>query len=715
MPGKTSSVGFWWVGIALLVFAAGGVIFLGLPQIAIPKFRSVQAEWIPSEAYLLDRNGEVIHEQRVDFSARRKPWVPLNSFSPALLKAIVAAEDRRFYLHGGVDWRAMAAAAWGTLGGHKRGASTITMQLAALLDQRLAMHGGGRSIRQKLGQISTARSLERRWSKDEILEAYLNRVRFRGELEGVPATALSLFGKQASGLDEAESALLAAILPSPNAGSARIARRACAVAKSAAFPVNCSDLERRAEMALSHANRPPPSIALAPHLARQLLKKRGESVRTTLSAPVQRRAIQALEQQLQGLKVRNVRDGAALVVDNRSGEVLAYVGSAGATSRAGQVDGVRARRQAGSTLKPFLYAVALEKRYLTAASILEDSPLNLETRTGLYVPQNYDRNFKGRVSVRTALAASLNIPAIRTLMMVGLESFHERLWNLGYKGLTEDGEYYGYSLALGSAEVSLWEQVNAFRSLANGGRISPLRWLAGAAPGESRLLIDPRAAYIVGNILSDRSSRALSFGLDNPLTTRYWTAVKTGTSKNMRDNWCIGYSERYTVGVWMGNFEGDAMHDVSGVTGAAPAWLEIMNSLHADLPSQPPSPPEGVIGRHIHYADGLEPERQEWFIAGTETAEVAIPDPATRPPRIESPADGMIVALDPDIPVQNQKLVFRARPARSGTLFLLDDRPMGSAENPVKWPPQPGAHVLKLQDSRGRTLDAVKFLVRGIR
>ncbi|WP_367026598.1 penicillin-binding protein 1C [Methylococcus sp. ANG] len=703
----------WLMGIALLILSAVAVVFVSLPEASIPEFQTVKAEWIPSEAYLLDRNGEVIHEQRVDFSARRKPWVPLNSFSPALLKAIVAAEDRRFYDHRGVDWQAMAAAAWGTLGGHKRGASTITMQLAALLDQRLAMHGGGRSIRQKLGQITAARSLERRWNKGEILEAYLNRVRFRGELEGVPATALGLFGKEASGLDEAESALLAAILPSPNAGAARIARRACAIAQPAAFPVDCGDLERRAEVALTHANRPPPSTALASHLARRLLKKRGEKVRTTLSAPVQRRAIEALEQQLQGLKARNVRDGAALVVDNRSGEVLAYVGSAGPSSRARQVDGVRARRQAGSTLKPFLYALALEKRYLTAASILDDSPLNLETRTGLYVPQNYDRNFKGRVSVRTALAASLNIPAIRNLILVGLEPFHERLWNLGYKGLTQDGEYYGYSLALGSAEVSLWEQVNAFRALANGGLLSPLRWLASDEPGDARTLIDPRAAYIVGSILSDRSSRALSFGLDNPLTTRYWTAVKTGTSKNMRDNWCIGYSERYTVGVWVGNFEGDAMHDVSGVSGAAPAWLEIMNGLHADLPSQPPSPPEGVVGRRIRYADALEPERQEWFVAGTETAEVAVPDAPT--PRIETPADGMIVALDPDIPARNQKLVFRARPARIGTSFVLDEKPAGDAGNPVKWPPEPGNHVLKLKDSHGRIVDTVKFQVRGMR
>jgi penicillin-binding protein 1C len=180
----------------------------------------------------------------------------------------------------------------------------------------------------------------------------------------------------------------------------------------------------------------------------------GQRVRTTLSAPLQHLATDVLARQLGTLGEHNVRDGAAVVVDNSTGDVLAYVGSAGHASSAAAVDGAGAPRQAGSTLKPFLYALAFERRYLTTVSVLDDSPLNLETNSGLYVPQNYDREFVGLVSARTALASSLNVPAVRTLIVVGVEPFRDRLRELGYSGIDRDGEYYGYSLALGSAEVT---------------------------------------------------------------------------------------------------------------------------------------------------------------------------------------------------------------------------------------------------------------------
>ena len=295
-----------------------------------------------------------------------------------------------------------------------------------------------------------------------------------------------------------------------------------------------------------------------------------------------------MQDHLRGLALHNVRDGAALVVDNATGDVLAYVGSAGPASRARHVDGVRARRQAGSTLKPFLYQLALERRYLTNASLLDDSPLGLDTATGVYLPQNYDRDFKGPVSVRTALGSSLNVPAVRALVLVGVEAFRDRLNALGYAGISEDGEFYGYSLALGSAEVSLWEQVAAYRTLARGGLAAPLRLRANdPAQAPSRMLAAD-ATFLVTDILGDRAARVTTFGLDNNMNTAFWSAAKTGTSKDMRDNWCIGYTDRYTVGVWVGNFEGDSMRDVSGVTGAAPAWHDIMLALHARQRAQPP-------------------------------------------------------------------------------------------------------------------------------
>jgi penicillin-binding protein 1C len=706
-----------WIiaGLILIGLVPPGGLWLSSLLVRPPEFATVRARWTPSEAWLLDRYGEIIQTLRVDRSVRRLEWIPLAEISPALQRAIVLAEDRRFYRHVGVDFWAIAGAlADGFRQGRLRGASTLSMQTAALLDPSLGGRNG-RTTWQKVHQMAAALALERYWSKAEILETYFNLAGFRGELQGIVAAARGLFGKHPSGLSEAESVLLAALLPAPQTDLPRLQARASAIAGLGMFHVEHRVLESLAVTALGRAPAWETDANLAPHLARRFLKKPGQCLRTTLDAHWQRVALDALRQQLAGLGGRNVRDGAAVVVDNGSGEILAYVGSAGADSRAPGVDGAAARRQAGSTLKPFLYGLALERRYLTAASILQDSPVNLETTTGLYIPQNYDRDFKGPVSVRTALASSLNVPAVRTLILVGVERLRDRLRDLGYEGLTESGEYYGFSLALGSAEVSLAEQVNAYRVLASGGLWSPLRLFEEAPAGEARRVMSPEAAFIVADILGDGAGRAVTFGLDSPLATRYWTAAKTGTSKNMRDNWCIGFSRRYTVGVWVGNFEGDAMQGVSGVAGAAPAWLAIMNALHAKAPSPGPEPPPGVLGRDLHFNPRIEPPRREWFIAGTETTELRLVGSDGQRPRLESPPRGVIIALDPDIPARHQQIWFKARNG-SGAVFVLDGAEYGPADRPRFWLPRPGNHVLELKrNSDGGILDTVRFQVRAPR
>ncbi|HSD55048.1 MAG TPA: penicillin-binding transpeptidase domain-containing protein, partial [Burkholderiales bacterium] len=479
--------------------------------------------------------------------------------------------------------------------------------------------------------------------------------------------------------------------------------------------VGCADLTALATSALT---RPPsrlPGPSLAPQLARQLLREPGARVVTTLAAPVQRRVREVLARQLGSLGDRNVRDAAALVVDNASGDVLAYVGSAGPHSSASAVDGARALRQAGSTLKPFLYGLAFERRYLTPASLLEDSPINLETTSGLYIPQNYDHRHLGVVSARTALAGSLNIPAVRTLILVGVDGFRERLDELGYDALDRDAAHYGYSLALGSAEVSLLQQANAYRVLANGGLWSALRILPSSTRALRPRRVMPEAvAFLVSDVLADPAARAASFGLASPLATRGWAAVKTGTSKDMRDNWCVGYSDRYTVAVWVGNFEGDSMHDVSGVTGAAPAWAEIMQWLHEDRPSRPPRAPAGLVAREVEFVPAVEPARRGWFLAGTELdrVEVLARGPATA--RIASPANGATIALDPDIPAANQLVIIEGRGADASLALYLDGRRLGSAERPRRWRPVPGEHRVELRTHDGRVRDTARFTVRGI-
>ncbi|MBN3825585.1 penicillin-binding protein 1C, partial [Burkholderia sp. Ac-20384] len=461
----------------------------------------------------------------------------------------------------------------------------------------------------------------------------------------------------------------------------------------------------------------------------------GAQVRTTLDAPLQRFARDTLVRALTELNApahrRNVQDGAVVVIDNATGEIRAWVGSSGALSSARDVDAVLAPRQAGSTLKPFLYAQAIDEKRLTAASLLDDAPINLAAGGGLYIPQNYDKDFKGWVSVRSALGGSLNVPAVRTLVLVTPHRFARTLTALGLP-LAQEGDYYGFSLALGSADVTLLSLTNAYRALANGGVARKAVDLPAPAPASGASAASPAraadgtrvfseaASFVVTDILSDNNARVRTFGFDNPLATRFFSAVKTGTSKDMRDNWTVGFTSRYTVGVWVGNADGSPMWDVSGVTGASPVWSAVVGYLHRDQPSRAPRAPAGVETRRITFERDIEPSRNEWFIAGTavDTIRLAAPvtpgkDGARAPLTIGTPTDGTIFAIDPDIPPKNQRIWFE-RSAGRATKFAwrLDDKVIGHADR-IAWMPWPGRHRLELVDARGNVADTISFEVRG--
>ena len=673
----------------------------------LPGYEEARAGFRPSEAWLYDRNGRLLDSARVDFERRRLAWVPIDAIAPALRDAVVRSEDRRFRWHGGVDWLALAAGARDRLTGHRaRGASTITMQVAAFLSPDLA-RPGARGWRDKLRQMRAARALERAWSKDALLEAYLNLAPFRGEAGGVGAAAMAMFGKAPAALTPDEAALLAAVLPEPGAAPPVLARRACRLAGG-----DCARFAALAASATGPAREAALDPGLAPHLSDRLLTAPGLRVRTTIDRSLQRVAAAALRRQLLGLGGTRARDGAVVVVDNASGEVLAYVGGVGGASTAPAVDGAASYRQAGSTLKPFLYAQAMERGWLTPASVLDDSPVQLDTASGLYVPQNYDRGFKGPVSARTALAGSLNVPAVRTLLLVGVDPFRDRLWDAGYRGLTEDGQYYGFSLALGSAEVTLMEQAAAYRALANGGRWSALRVTADAAKTPPRSVFSPQAAWMVADMLADPGARAATFGLDSALRLPFWAAVKTGTSKAMRDNWCVGFSDRFTVAVWVGNLEGDPMRAVSGTSGAAPVWRDVMMALHARSPSRALAPPPGIEARTVSFAGNTEQPRREWFLSGTGQSVIAAVPVAARRARIVSPVAGSVYAVDPDVPPDRQRLAVEVAGAAAGQRLRLDRRPIGAATASPLIFAAPGPHLLALEDEAGRIVDRVIFTVR---
>ncbi len=512
--------------------------------------------------------------------------------------------------------------------------------------------------------------------------------------------------------------MLAALVQRPNADVDLVARRARTIAAGSGYPVDDAAIAAaaaRLDAATAHlaaAGGPAGRADFAPHLAHRLLAGRDAPRTSTLDAGVQRVARDALARALAGLKGRNVADGAVLAVDNASGDVLAYVGGSGDFSRARFVDAVRARRQPGSTLKPFLYGLAFERRLLTPASLVEDAPLAIAVAGGLYRPRDYDQQFRGLVSARTALASSLNVPAVRTLGLVGGDAFTALLRDLGFATATEDGDFYGPALALGGADVTLLELVGAYRALANGGEWSPLRTAADddAVREPPRRIFSAATAYQLTDVLADRESRAATFGLESALATPFFTAVKTGTSKEMRDNWCVGFSERYTVGVWVGNASGAPMHDVSGVAGAAPVWLEVMSFLHRAAPSAAPAPPAELVAAEVDFPDGVEPPRTEWFVRGTEPGTRRL---ATGDPRIVAPVDGTIVALDPDIPPDYQRVPLEVAGAAPGIRWRVDDADLGPAAGLTLWNPTRGTHTIALVDEARRDVAVATVEVRG--
>ena len=663
-------------------FIAIGCLMFGQAVWAIPAYSEVRAAYTESDALLLARDGQPLQSKRIDMAQRRLPWTRIEDVSPALLRALLASEDRKFYEHSGVDWGAAAVSAWRNLWNTRtRGASTLSMQLVGLLEQfdkENPPRQGRRSVSQKFSQAAAALWLEQRWKKDEILEAYLNLAGFRGEMLGVAAMSRGLFGKWPDGLDERESALAVSLLRAPGASPQLVATRACGVLQTMAqmkraSSVSCEGLDGLARLALSGGLRDQSmaggaswlgrerSPGLAPHLAQKLLVQPGERLKSTLDADLQRFARASLQRQLQAIARQNAEDGALLVLDNARGEVLAWVGSSGVLSAAPEVDGVVALRQAGSTLKPFLYELAFERRDLTAASLIDDSPLAITTGNGLYVPQNYSPDYRGWVSARMALGGSLNVPAVRTLVRIGPDNFRDRLYDFGFKSLTENGDYYGFSLALGSADVSLLMLANAYRALANGGEWSPLRVTA------------------------------------------------EGERKPCSDGGCRGV------------FAGEAMHDVSGVSGAAPVWREVMDWLHrgrAKAPGMVPAVPAGVTKQAIRFEPPgkiKEASRQEWFLAGTGMPVVHLAANKALA-HIAYPGQGTIIALDPDIPPERQRVALQlSGQAAAGWQWRIDGKPQGPAVREVLWRPMPGRHRLTLLDAAGVELDAVDFEVRALK
>ncbi|WP_374796012.1 penicillin-binding protein 1C [Aerosakkonema funiforme] len=557
--------------------------------------------------------------------------VPLNEISPHFKNAIIAAEDRGFYQHGALDAKAIARAILQAIQAKRivSGASTITMQLARMLDPV------PRTLLGKIKEIWLSWRLTAGMSKDEILSAYLNRLPMGGNIYGVEAAARVYFGIPGSDLNLAQASLLAALPNDPSNlnpyhNLSGLKRRQTYVLDRMVKDKYIS--RTQADRALSEKitiQLRKQGILAAPHflfwVANQLdngnLKvTHSGNLRTTIDRPLQQFVEAQVQEVIRTLAPNNVHHAAALVIDNRTGEVLAYVGSPNYfnETQIGRNDGVQALRQPGSTLKPFLYELALEKRIIRPNTILADVPTRYAIPGAkIYSPQDYSETFQGPVRVRIALANSLNIPAVRVLEKVGVATFLERLHQLGFTNLNHSPEYYGLGLTLGSGEVSLWELARAYLTMARQGDAIPLVSILGnltAQPSSVQGKEGKREGLgvksewtLITNMLSDAHARAKAFGVESVLALPFPAAVKTGTSSNFRDTWTVGFTTDYTVATWVGNFDGDRMDKVSGVMGAAPLWNRIILHLHErEEPVAFPAP-KGLVQKPICALSGLRP------------------------------------------------------------------------------------------------------------
>jgi len=555
--------------------------------------------------------------------------VPLNQVSPQFTHAILAAEDGSFYHHGALDMKAIIRASKEAIHAKRivSGASTITMQLARMLDPVPRTFSG------KLSEIWLSWRLVAGMNKDEILSAYINRLPMGGNIYGVEAAARIYFSIPASELNLAQASLLAAIPNNPTYFNPyehweRLKQRQKYVLNRMVqekYISGANAARTSAEKVVFQSRQQ--GIIAAPHflfwLANQIPPNKpykADVIRTTINRPLQQFVEAQVQQVISSLAANNVHDAAALVIDNRTGEVLAYVGSPDYFNQAklGRNDGVQALRQPGSTLKPFVYELALEKGLIRPNTILADVPAHYAIPGAkLYSPTDYTESFLGPVRVRIALANSLNVPAVRVLEKVGVETFLKRLHQLGFEHLNKTPEHYGLGLTLGSGEVSLWELARAYVTMARLGDATPLvsTFSNSPLPGTDAInRVSPHSPLpnhtiwqLITNILSDNHARATAFGVDSVLNLPFPVAVKTGTSSNFRDTWTVGFTTDYTVATWVGNFNGEPMRQVSGVTGAAPLWNRIMLHLHEHQEPAGFPPPEGLVQLPVCAISGLRP------------------------------------------------------------------------------------------------------------
>ena len=555
----------------------------------------------------------------------------------------------------------------------------------------------------------------RPFPKGQILECYLNQIPYAAQRRGVVQAARYYFDRDLDTLSLREILALTVMVRAPGrlniyknpdlleAPIRHLAQRL--------YEEGTIDSAQMAQLDKTVLQPGPDSpVVHAEHFAQYLLNTVPPSrtsslrrLRTTLSAALQSSVQQILDHRLRDLKSRGVQNGAVLVVDHRKNEVLAWVngGETLVDVPKSWIDAVTTPRQPGSTLKPFLYAMALEKGW-TAATLLEDLPLAAPVGHGLHAYHNYSRTYYGPLPLRYALGNSLNTPAVRTIQFVGVSDFLSCLGNLGIHSLQRHPDYYGEGLALGNGEITLLELVGAYAALARHGIYLPLRTLRDDALPETRgvRVFSPETSSLIAHILSDPNARRLEFGQGSLLRFPVQTAVKTGTSSDYRDAWAVGFNDRFTVGAWVGNLDHRSTTGITGASGPALILRSVFAELNRNRQTRPlflsPRLMKADICRETGLpADGECTQVSEWFVPGTEPEHRPAFQPVRTRPYLQTPTPGLQMAMDPRIPDTHEAFPFQISnlPAQASVDWVVDGKPAATTTTSrYLWPLTRGRH-----------------------
>jgi penicillin-binding protein 1C len=721
--------------LSTVALIAGGIGWkTNVDLLALPTSLSVDGSYV-RKAQVTDRNYlplTVTYQNRWNLHNH----IPLHDIPLFLQQAFVASEDQRFYRHKGVDWLARLHAVYQNIKALDsiRGASTISEQVIRM------WHPRPRTLWSRWLEGIEAGRLEKEFTKSEIFEFYLNQLPYAGRRRGVVQAARLFFDRDPDTLSTAEMLALVVMVRAPSRLDVRrnperlyksIEQLANRLLKIGVLNQRQHATIKVADLKIKSATPPVRAEHFVQYLHRLQapLDLRGKGrLRTTLDAGLQHTVQTILDHRLKDLKDRGAKNGAVLIVDHQRHEILAWVNSGACLDEVSSswIDAVTTPRQPGSTLKPFLYALALEKGW-TAATLVDDSPLSESVGRGLHAYQNYSRIHYGMLRVRQALGNSLNIPALRAIQFVGVDELLACLHELGVQSLQQHPDYYGDGLALGNGEITLLELVQAYTVLARQGTYHPLKYLLTdvSRREDSRRVFSAETASLIGNILSDPAARRLEFGNGSLLRFPIQTAVKTGTSSDYRDAWALAFNHRFTVGVWIGNLDHHATDGITGASGPALVLRSVLAELNRHQNSRPLYLSPRLVKTEICRQTGLKADGHcaslsEWFVSGTEPKTIAAPTQDLKPVYLRLPTQGMQLAMDPRIPDNQEAFVFRLAnlPQRTPVDWYVDGRLVAAAASgEYIWQLQRGIHSVRARiwlDGAGEFQDTpdVSFTVK---